>query len=75
MVASCQRRDDQLTWNVNSCQHHILETHVCITDITFPSTGAIPIITEAKAERTCWDESDDNSCRCTWHELIHSEEK
>lgn len=28
---------------------------------TFPKTGAIPIITEAKAERTCWEESEDNS--------------
>lgn len=28
---------------------------------TFPKTGAVPIITEAKADRTCWEESDDNS--------------
>lgn len=28
---------------------------------TFPRTGAIPIITEANAERTCWDESVDSS--------------
>jgi hypothetical protein len=28
--------------------------------LTFPKTGAIPIITEAKAERTCWEESDDS---------------
>lgn len=28
---------------------------------TFPKIGAIPMITEAKAERTCWDESDDSS--------------
>jgi len=30
---------------------------------TFPNTGAIPIITEAKAERTCCEESEDNSCK------------
>jgi hypothetical protein len=30
---------------------------------TFPNTGAIPIITEARAERTCCEESDDNSCK------------
>lgn len=29
--------------------------------LTFPKTGAMPIITEANAERTCWDESVDNS--------------
>lgn len=32
-----------------------------IQSCTFPKTGAIPIITEANAERTCWDESVDNS--------------
>jgi len=68
MVASCQKSEikiDQLAWTTNSLQQ-ILETFVCITDITFPNTGAIPIMTEAKAERTCWDESDDNSCKCSW---------
>jgi hypothetical protein len=29
---------------------------------TLPKTGAIPIITEAKAERTCWEESVESSC-------------
>lgn len=29
--------------------------------LTFPKTGAIPIITEAKADLTCCEESDDNS--------------
>lgn len=33
--------------------------------LTFPKTGAIPIKTEAKAERTCWDESNDNSYKMT----------
>lgn len=28
---------------------------------TFPRTGAIPMITEARADRTCCEESDDNS--------------
>lgn len=37
---------------------------------TFPKTGAIPIITEAKAERTCWDESEDNSCRRTFSNQV-----
>lgn len=34
---------------------------------TFPKTGAIPMITEAKAERTCWEESEDSSCRRYTH--------
>lgn len=29
--------------------------------ITFPSTGAMPIITEARADLTCWEESEDKS--------------
>lgn len=30
--------------------------------LTFPKIGAMPIITEANAERQYWDESVDNSC-------------
>jgi hypothetical protein len=72
MVASCQKSEvkiDQLSWTANSCLQQTLET-MFITNSTFPNTGAIPIMTEAKAERTCWDESDDNSCKCSWHELV-----
>lgn len=39
---------------------------------TFPRTGAIPIMTEAKAERTCWDESEDNSLKKKNQKLISS---
>jgi hypothetical protein len=42
----------------------------CITNNTFPKTGAIPMMTEAKAERTCCDESDDSSCNCSQHALV-----
>nr|ABJ99601.1 NBS-LRR type resistance protein [Beta vulgaris] len=33
----------------------------CSIVASFPNTGAIPIITDAKADRTCWEESDDKS--------------
>ena len=38
--------------------------------LTFPKTGAIPIITEAKAERTCWEESDDSSWKISENTTI-----
>lgn len=41
---------------------------------TFPRIGAIPMITEAKADRTCWEESDDSSWNETCFEA-HNYEK
>jgi hypothetical protein len=41
---------------------------------TFPSTGAMPMITDARAARTCCDESVDNSCKCSLHyykDIVH----
>jgi len=36
---------------------------ITIPQLTFPSKGAIPIITDASAARTCCDESVDSSCK------------
>lgn len=33
-----------------------------LANFTFPKTGAIPMMTDAKADLTCCEESDDNSC-------------
>lgn len=55
---------------INSSPDHV-KTHCLHCDIvTFPKIGAIPIITEAKADRTCWEESDDNSCTVHYKVVI-----